>query len=92
MTPRQRLVGKGVCVNVSAITVIYFVSRQGTDFNSQIDDEATVQHDECITQDKQLLQVERQVKIGSVIKHDVRKDHDDNDQSESSAGFALFVD
>jgi hypothetical protein len=68
------------------------MSRQSAESNYQENDEATVEHDECITQDKQLLQVERQVKIGSEIKHDVRKDHDDNDQSESSAGFALFVD
>lgn len=93
VTPRQRFVGKGSFVNeVSAITLHLSVPQQGAEFNSEEDYEATVRQNEGIAQQKQLIQVERQVKVGSEIKHDVRKDHDDNDQSESSAGFALFVD
>jgi hypothetical protein len=77
---------------VSGITPHLSVPRQGAEFNSQEDEEAAVRQDERIAQEKQLLQIERQVKMGREVKQYVRQSQYDNDQSESSAGFALFVD
>jgi hypothetical protein len=77
---------------VSAITPHLSDPQEGTEINSKEDEEAAVRQDERIAQEKQLLQIERQVKMGREVKQYVRQSQYDNGQSESSAGFALFVD
>ena len=66
--------------------------HQSPKSDSEDHHETAVHQNKRIAEEKQLLQIKRQVEIGSEIKHKVRKHHDDNDQSEFSAGFRLFID